>query len=264
MKKNINIKNLAEFFLIFLLGVYIRYLIISNGIAFYVNPRYFNLIDAAGIVAVFVGLLGVIYELSKIKIKNKSEAKSKKENKGQIHFQKEIRKISLFMLSNILIITTLTIGLIVEPKHLSTRAVSNRSSQSQASFKDNSDNVINSFIKSYDNYEIADWLKSFNREPDLNLYQDINVNVKGFVYEADYLSEDEFIIGRFVIRCCVVDASPAGLVVNLPGWKTKYKDGDWLEVAGAFKVVDFEATKKIYIEPSNILEIDTPNNPYIY
>lgn len=248
-----NIKSFIQFVIIFLFGVYIRYLIITKGIAFYVNPRYFNLIDASGIVAVFVGLLGIVLEISKIKgglkIKN---------------YKLKIDRLVQFTISNALIVICIIIGFVLPPKQLSTRAASNRTSNAQATFDDNSDNIINSFMRSYDTYDIADWLKSFNREPDLTLYENIEVTVKGFVFESDDLAEDEFLIGRFVIRCCVVDATPVGLVVKMTDWKTKYKDGQWLQVKGNFKIFNNNDSNKLYIEPVEINLIETPDNPYIY
>jgi len=53
----------------------------------------------------------------------------------------------------------------------------------------------------------------------------------GFVYKDPTLAKNQFVISRFVITCCIIDATPIGIIVeclNAPDLKAD----TWVEVEG--------------------------------
>ena len=53
----------------------------------------------------------------------------------------------------------------------------------------------------------------------------------GFVYKDPTLAKNQFVISRFVITCCIVDATPLGIIVESPD-APNLKADTWVEVEG--------------------------------
>lgn len=53
----------------------------------------------------------------------------------------------------------------------------------------------------------------------------------GFVYKDPKLAKNQFVISRFVITCCIVDATPIGIIVESP-YTPNLKADTWVEVEG--------------------------------
>lgn len=69
---------------------------------------------------------------------------------------------------------------------------------------------------------------------------------------------DEFYLTRFVVTCCVADATVAQVrVVDVtPG---AFADGDWVEVRGAFYPIGDE----MIVAADSIKRVPQPSNPYL-
>jgi len=55
--------------------------------------------------------------------------------------------------------------------------------------------------------------------------------LSGFVYKDPKLAKNQFVISRFVITCCIVDATPIGIIVESPD-APNLKTDSWVEVEG--------------------------------
>jgi len=58
-----------------------------------------------------------------------------------------------------------------------------------------------------------------------------NWRLSGFVYKDPKLAKNQFVISRFVITCCIVDATPIGIIVESPD-APHLKADSWVEVDG--------------------------------
>lgn len=69
---------------------------------------------------------------------------------------------------------------------------------------------------------------------------------------------DEFYLTRFVVTCCVADATVAQVrVVDVtPG---KFADGDWVEVKGAFYPIGDD----MIVAADSVKGVPQPHNPYL-
>ena len=71
-------------------------------------------------------------------------------------------------------------------------------------------------------------------------------------------SADEFILTRFIVTCCVADATVAAVrVVDVtPG---KFADGQWVQVDGTFYPVGSD----MIVAADSVKEVPQPHNPYM-
>jgi uncharacterized repeat protein (TIGR03943 family) len=91
------------------------------------------------------------------------------------------------------------------------------------------------------------------------------IKVKGFILEdASYLPENYFGIGKYVISCCVADATFTGFIVKNNG--SEIKEGNWYEIEGILEPgVDAEGYNIMYINIVNIKEINPKSEEqYVY
>jgi uncharacterized repeat protein (TIGR03943 family) len=80
----------------------------------------------------------------------------------------------------------------------------------------------------------------------------------GFVARYDGTPADEFVLTRYVVSCCVADATTASVrVVNVtPG---AYEDNGWVEVTGAI----YPIGREVIVNASSIRTVPRPERPYL-
>ena len=114
---------------------------------------------------------------------------------------------------------------------------------------------------------IIDWVRTLNAYPEPDEYQGQPAKVTGFVLHLPELPENYFLISRFIVTCCAVDAYPIGIPVQLSGTSKIYPSDIWLEITGTMATVnlpskDHQNQRKLVLVPSEIKEIPTPKDPY--
>lgn len=84
------------------------------------------------------------------------------------------------------------------------------------------------------------------------------VTFDGFVAVYPDTPSDEFLLTRYVITCCVADATTAQVrVVNVtPG---QFAEDDWVRVSGTF----YPLGDVVIVDASRITKIQRPKNPYL-
>jgi uncharacterized repeat protein (TIGR03943 family) len=80
----------------------------------------------------------------------------------------------------------------------------------------------------------------------------------GFVAIRDDTAADEFLLARYVVSCCVADATIAEVrVVNVtPG---QFANEDWVEVTGTI----YPIGREVIVDASDIVEVGRPDRPYL-
>ncbi|EGW37976.1 TIGR03943 family protein [Desulfosporosinus sp. OT] len=98
----------------------------------------------------------------------------------------------------------------------------------------------------------------------------------GFVYKDPKLAKNQFVLSRFVITCCIVDATPIGIIVESPD-APKLKADTWVEVTGLLQkriigeaneiksVHNFTETNDgaPYLVVNSCKIVSTPQDPYL-
>jgi len=85
-----------------------------------------------------------------------------------------------------------------------------------------------------------------------------SVNFVGFVTRYGDTPADEFLLTRYVVTCCVADATVAQVrVVNVtPG---AYQDNQWVDVKGTI----YPLGREVIVNASNITGVPRPAKPYL-
>lgn len=98
----------------------------------------------------------------------------------------------------------------------------------------------------------------------------------GFGYKDPRLGKNQFVITRFVITCCIIDAQSIGIIAESPD-APNLKANTWLEVEGVLKehtindsneikpVYNFQAAENTapYFIATKWKIISTPKAPYL-
>ncbi|RUR03236.1 TIGR03943 family putative permease subunit [Labedella endophytica] len=86
----------------------------------------------------------------------------------------------------------------------------------------------------------------------------------GFVTASDE-SEDSFVLTRFVVSHCAIDAQPVGVTVYSPGWEERFEVGAWVTVDGSFATApDSSAGSPVSVAPESVDPTPEPDVPYEY
>jgi uncharacterized repeat protein (TIGR03943 family) len=84
------------------------------------------------------------------------------------------------------------------------------------------------------------------------------VTLEGFVWRQDGALPDEILLTRYVVTCCVADATSAQVrVVNVP--PGRFKPDDWVRVTGPLYALGSE----ILVDASAVQAIPQPDRPYL-
>jgi uncharacterized repeat protein (TIGR03943 family) len=110
---------------------------------------------------------------------------------------------------------------------------------------------------------IIDWLVDIQNSASPDALRGQEARVIGFVYRDERFSESQFLVGRFIVSCCVADASPVGLVVQ--GEETAdFENDQWIEINGHFETGTFDGEETPILIIDSIKAIEPPAQPYLY
>lgn len=84
------------------------------------------------------------------------------------------------------------------------------------------------------------------------------VTLEGFVWREDGAASDEILLTRYVVTCCVADATSAQVrVVNVP--PGRFEPDDWVSVTGRI----YPLGSEILVDASQVHAIPQPSRPYL-
>jgi putative membrane protein len=89
------------------------------------------------------------------------------------------------------------------------------------------------------------------------------VEMLGFVYREDDFKEDQFVVARFGLSCCVADASVYGTLASIADGE-KYQQDEWVKVSGVIKSVKYQDWVLPNVEIQSIEKVEQPKEPYVY
>jgi uncharacterized repeat protein (TIGR03943 family) len=112
------------------------------------------------------------------------------------------------------------------------------------------------------NRSILEWLRAFDELKDPADFIGQPVDVEGFVFINDKLPDGYFMVGRFIITCCVADATAIGIAF-LPPEDAEIPNG-WVRIEGEMTVTTFDEMPALLINARQITSVDEPEQPYLY
>ena len=255
-----------EYIILLLMGQYVLQLSGSGGLAFYIHPRYYTLAITAAVITLVVGLVGLLNTM-------RLQAQGKLVELEHSHEEHELggglmRRLFEATKSNfwldLFLLVVIVLGFAIAPQQLSVRAASQRASTSNIVIPNSNVSTASQFIDNRESYELGDWISALARNPNLSDYVGQEVTVTGFIYVVGGEEPDMFMVSRFVVRCCVVDASPIGISAEYPGWQLDFTEGQWVVISGEFGILESDTSQELIIHVSGMEEADEPDVPYIY
>jgi uncharacterized repeat protein (TIGR03943 family) len=111
----------------------------------------------------------------------------------------------------------------------------------------------------------ASWISDLSAHPDPGWWVGRGVTLVGFAAHQSGLPPRSVIVGRYLVTCCVVDATLLGFPVQIdrggiPG------DGAWVQVTGAFGRqywTDPSGQRYPLIEHARVAPVSIPSSPYL-
>jgi uncharacterized repeat protein (TIGR03943 family) len=96
-----------------------------------------------------------------------------------------------------------------------------------------------------------------DRQTDLRALDGQRADVLGFVHRPRGGPDNEFVVGRFVVRCCTADAIAFSVPVQYDGSADLVRDS-WVEVEGVLSSAD-----RLVLRAESVRIVPTPERPYL-
>lgn len=249
-------QTILKAFILIATGLFLYSRVLNDSILFYINQRFITLTVAASIGFILVAVSYYRRSLVQNPIHEHDHEHEHHHEAGDPDHS------NLSWLGWLIVAIPVVFGLLVRPQPLGASAVSNREVNVSALTSvtaPESDGRINLQVGEK---TIVDWLVDFqHQEPDAFVGEE--AHIVGFVYRDERFAADSFMVGRFILSCCVADASPVGLIVHWPEAQ-EFAADQWVEVRGHFEVGNFDGLELPVLVADEIIPVDAPANPYLY
>lgn len=102
------------------------------------------------------------------------------------------------------------------------------------------------------------------RGPDSGAVTGRGAELLGFITPDPDDPESLFVVTRYAITCCAVDAQPVGVPVYRPGWQAEFAAGDWVRTNGAFAPNPSVTSRwAAVLLPASVELVPEPEDPYV-
>ncbi|WP_175990414.1 TIGR03943 family putative permease subunit [Bacillus sp. Marseille-Q1617] len=99
-------------------------------------------------------------------------------------------------------------------------------------------------------------------DENLDQYAGKEIQLTGFVYKDEGFAQDEIVVSRFTVTCCVADASVYGILAR-DEELGKLEPDTWINISGIIGKTDFNGSQMPVIKNPVFEKIDPPDNPYV-
>jgi putative membrane protein len=151
------------------------------------------------------------------------------------------------------------LGVLIPARPLGAAAAANRAFNTNVPFT----TTYGSVKIQAEERSVLDWLRVAHDTPDLQTLVGQPVQVSGFVYRDIRLKENQFLVGRFAITCCVADAFAVGMTVN-DAHAASFADNQWVRVTGRLGVEEQGGKSFPVIQAESVTPEPEPQQPYLF
>lgn len=224
------------------LGVFFIYSITSGNLTNYINERFAWLSYVAAALFLLLGAANTIDLL-----RNKEVA---------VRLDRSHAPITWPVIA--IVTVPLLLGILVPSRPLGSAAAQGSVSLTAAS-------VTNATTFTTDplKWNVLDWLRAFNASDDITSFNGKEANVVGFVYREAIFPDNQFMVARFTVSCCVADASAIGLPVDAAN-AADFPTDTWVSISGTLKMDTFRGDDWPVLQATRIEQIEQPEHPYLY
>lgn len=246
LTKSVPISDLLDTLVVTLWGMLLLKYWLAGELRLLVHPRYFWVIICTGVFLLLIATFKV------------AGLRRKRPTAEAQHFTYLPSNLS----SGLLILVAI-LGLITSPQVLNSQAAMQGGITDLSISTRVQPQAFHGLTRS-EKRSLLDWAKTLAVYPEPSAYIGQKANVLGFVVYPSDLPEQYFIITRFVIGHCALDAYPVGLLVQLPQSRQAYPPDSWLEVEGQMMTVDVKGKSQLAIEATSLKPVPKPKDPYEY
>ncbi len=109
-----------------------------------------------------------------------------------------------------------------------------------------------------DDYNFYHWLLEIYTK--LEEYKGYEIEAKGFVLREEDLKDNEVILARYVMVCCVADMQLLGIIVQEEESLERFNQDDWIRVKGVLEKGEFREEQLPVV---NLEEIEVEERPFL-
>ena len=111
---------------------------------------------------------------------------------------------------------------------------------------------------------LLEWVWVFDVTEDKTTLANQPVRLEGFLLPGDELPGEQFMVARFIITCCVADATAVGIAVEPPTGSDPSQWRGWIRVEGIMQVTSQDGQESPLIKADSVHVIPEPDQPYLY
>jgi putative membrane protein len=243
------IYRIAQTGILFGLGMYLLIKITSGTLYYYINQRFLWLVAAGALI--FLALAVFSWPRRSLHTEHSHQ-------QHHDHAQLVRSPWSLIVLA-----MPLFLGFLVPARPLDSSALETRGLTTNALLGAGVSQQAVELERPSDQRTILDWVRAFNFETDPSIFSGENADVIGFVYHDNRLKENQFLVGRFAVSCCVADAFAIGLIVETDNAE-EWASNSWVHVVGAVEVGELDGNVIPLILAESIKKVPVPPQPYLF
>ncbi len=270
LRNSIRTRKWVQSLILLMLGLYFLDDLLSGHIYYYINERFGWLSWIAMGIFLTLGLIGVADLLRTRRSgpevhdhdHGEAEHEHHHEPDHQGHDHEHGSAPSWRILA--LVALPLVLGLATPPKPLGASAIGTSGISTSYSGIQGSGGGSTQLTMASTERNVLDWVRAFNNSNNVNEFNGQSADVIGFVYrDVRFKDPTQFMVARFIVSCCVADASALGVTVQADGADKLVQDS-WVHIKGKFVVQTLDGTPTPVLVADVVEPTNQPDHPYLY
>lgn len=226
-------------------------------LGFYIHPRYNLFTIAMAAIAIVLLVIAVATKRADDHDHDHSHSEGRRGPR-----QRRLARAETVSLG--FVVAVVAAVLVLPPATLSSATADNRSSNAVEALGTPEGLDGEGGLEIYETLTVRDWASLLSQNQNPSYYRGKPVNTVGIVTASEG-SPDVFLLTRFVVTCCAVDAQPVSIPVYMPGWQDEVSVDSWVRIEGGFQPSPSGVSgSPVVIVPLSITDEEVPNEPYLF
>ncbi len=226
-------------------------------LGFYIHPRYNLFTIAMASIAIVLLVIAVVTKRAGDHDHDHSHSEGRRGPRQRRLARGETASLGF-------VVAVVAAVLVLPPATLSSATADNRSSNAVEALGTPEGLDGEAGLEIYETLTVRDWASLLSQNQNPSYYRGKPVNTVGIVTSSEG-SPDVFLLTRFVVTCCAVDAQPVSIPVYMPGWQDEVALDSWVRIEGGFQPAPSGVSSSpVVIVPLSITDEEVPNEPYLF
>lgn len=226
-------------------------------LGFYIHPRYNLFTIAMAAIAIVLLVIAVATKRADDHDHDHSHSEGRRGPR-----QRRLARAETVSLG--FVVAVVAAVLVLPPATLSSATADNRSSNAVEALGTPEGLDGEGGLEIYETLTVRDWASLLSQNQNPSYYRGKPVNTVGIVTASEG-SPDVFLLTRFVVTCCAVDAQPVSIPVYMPGWQDEVSVDSWVRIEGGFQPSPSGVSgSPVVIVPLSITDEEVPDEPYLF